>query len=442
MSPRNTKFYFDPIDLTFLPIYYDGNVNILTKDLKSINNNNDNKRISFQAKIGSTSSIKKIKKLNLKKLSKELSDNGLELSNKDLVLVQQKIIKNLENINKVSKSEKNFRFIKAHFSKYIKGNENKRLVFFNYNLEEIKVCEFKNNKCNKENLSIKELSLLFSGRLIKNNNFYIFISNNYDDYLDGIFLDNSKNISNDYDKMWIDDTEILYTKGININRDDKNKKISFIQKNQSQIVLFRYGKIENWEINFFGKEINNSTILQNLYSGCINFYNVELISVSLKIENTACNDSVNFIKSSGNIEKLDVRGAKIDAVDFDFSNIRVGKATILNAKNDCIDMSYGSYTIDQLNVNNCGDKGISVGEKSDFIGNKINIKNSLIALATKDSSSSRINTLKIKGTELCAAAYRKKQEFYGAYIVINNFSCNKKKIYYQGGSNLRIIDEF
>ena len=115
--------------------------------------------------------------------------------------------------------------------------------------------------------------------------------------------------------------------------------------------------------------------------------------------------------------------------------------TVSKASNDCIDMSYGNYNINEINVSDCGDKGISVGEKSNFKGNNINIKNSLIGVATKDSSKSKINILKIKNTELCAATYRKKQEFYGADMTIDNFLCDKNEIYYQNGSNLKIINE-
>ena len=46
--------------------------------------------------------------------------------------------------------------------------------------------------------------------------------------------------------------------------------------------------------------------------------------------------------------------------------------------------------------------------------------------ATKDSSLSNVNKVEIFNTSLCAAAYRKKQEFYGAKININKFKCDKK----------------
>ena len=114
----------------------------------------------------------------------------------------------------------------------------------------------------------------------------------------------------------------------------KLKKISFIQKDQSQIVLFKHGKIEDWEINFSGKKINNYKNVQNIFSGCINFYDIEFINVNIKIQNTSCEDSINFIRSSGYIKNLNVHEAKNDAVDFDFSNIKIDNVTVSKVSND------------------------------------------------------------------------------------------------------------
>ena len=285
------------------------------------------------------------------------------------------------------------------------------------------------------------MSLLFSGKLFKNDHFYMFASNNYDNYLNGIFLDNSKIIENEFNKILIDGTEVLFSKNISIIKDDASKKITFTQNEPSQIVLFKYGKINGWEVNFFGKKTDNHDNSKNIYSGCVNFYEVELIDVSISIRNSSCEDSLNIVRSMGYIKNINVYEAKHDAIDFDFSNINIGNVLISNAANDCIDMSYGNYNIEQLDLSSCRDKAISVGEKSNFSGKNVEIKNSLIGIATKDSSTSIINTLIVENTKLCAAAYRKKQEFYGAYLRINNFLCNKNEIYYQNGSTIEIINE-
>ena len=47
-----------------------------------------------------------------------------------------------------------------------------------------------------------------------------------------------------------------------------------------------------------------------------------------------------------------------------FSNIKFNNITVSNALNDCVDFSSGNYSIENLQLNKCGDKGLSVGEKS------------------------------------------------------------------------------
>ena len=130
------------------------------------------------------------------------------------------------------------------------------------------------------------------------------------------------------------------------------------------------------------------------------------------------------------------------AVDFDFSNIKIDNVTVSKVSNDCIDMSYGNYNINEINVSDCGDKGISVGEKSNFKGNNINIKKLInwewqlkIVLNRKSIY------LKLKILSFVRQHTEKKQEFYGADMTIDNFLCDKNEIYYQNGSNLKIINE-
>jgi hypothetical protein len=54
----------------------------------------------------------------------------------------------------------------------------------------------------------------------------------------------------------------------------------------------------------------------------------------------------------------------MDGLDVDFSNIVVNRANIKNSKNDCLDLSFGQYILKKINLSGCGDKGLSVGEKS------------------------------------------------------------------------------
>ena len=69
----------------------------------------------------------------------------------------------------------------------------------------------------------------------------------------------------------------------------------------------------------------------------------------------------NILNSSGNIKKLVSNFASYDGIDIDFSKVSIDEV-VVTTPNDCIDFSYGIYKINRVNLNKCGDKGISVGE--------------------------------------------------------------------------------
>ena len=87
-----------------------------------------------------------------------------------------------------------------------------------------------------------------------------------------------------------------------------------------------------------------------------------------------------------------------------------------------------------FNLSNCGDKGLSVGEKSFLVLNKIKINKASTGIAVKDSSRATIEHLDIKNTTKCIHVYRKKQEFSGAVANLKFVKCHDGKIEKQAGS--------
>ena len=73
-----------------------------------------------------------------------------------------------------------------------------------------------------------------------------------------------------------------------------------------------------------------------------------------------------------------------------------------------------------------------MGETSMFSGENLNIDNANIALAVKDSSNANILNLQVKETNYCSVMYRKKTEFKGAKLKIDNQNC---------GSSINLIDK-
>ena len=59
-----------------------------------------------------------------------------------------------------------------------------------------------------------------------------------------------------------------------------------------------------------------------------------------------------------------------------------------------------------------------------------------MAFVSKDSSSLRVEDAVVSDSSLCVAAYRKKQEFSGAKIVIPSDVCDSEDIYIQENSEI------
>ena len=133
--------------------------------------------------------------------------------------------------------------------------------------------------------------------------------------------------------------------------------------------------------------------------------------------------ALNIIKSSGSINNLSIVNSYSDALDADFSNLTINNAQIDIAGNDCLDFSGGIYMLKNSKLSNCSDKGISVGENSQLNGDNININFSSMGLSSKDSSKVHIKNSKFENTKICLEAAKKKQEFNGGFIEIENLNC-------------------
>ena len=135
-----------------------------------------------------------------------------------------------------------------------------------------------------------------------------------------------------------------------------------------------------------------------------------------------------FCGSKGSINKIDIKNSYFDGLDIDFSSISIENVIIEKSNNDCIDLSSGNYDIEKIKINSCGDKGISIGEKASFYSNDVKITSTNFGVASKDSSISKFNNLLIENSHTCLCAYRKKQEFSGGVLEVNNLNC-KNYIY-------------
>ena len=240
--------------------------------------------------------------------------------------------------------------------------------------------------------------------------------------------------NHNFKKQIFGSTLILYDKNVKIDLNRDLNQIDIFQLKKNAKIVFLGGYLEDLKINFNGVNLKNlpkklklNPIDINGLTGCLSFINIKISNIKLAAKNSSCEDSINLVNTAGQINEILIENSLSDGLDIDFSELKIGFIDIKNSKNDCADFSFGNYEINKLLLNNCGDKGASVGEKSLFQSDKIIVKNSNIGIASKDSSEVYLKDITIDKVETCLSAYNKKQEFLGGFIKATNLDCQKFK---------------
>lgn len=222
---------------------------------------------------------------------------------------------------------------------------------------------------------------------------------------------------------------VLHARGASVSFDPATRVISLMQD-----------QADDWFL-FLGQDLNGLRIIMDGIikvagageagqrfnefglTGCVNIVDSTLRNVSISIANGACEDSLNVVSSIGQIEDILIRNGFSDAVDLDFSQLWIAQVKVEMTGNDCFDVSSGSYELIDAQFSGCGDKGLSVGERSVVEVQTISVESALIGVSSKDSSRVTINAAELTGVPTCLEAYRKKQEFDGAVLSVGTFSC-------------------
>ena len=406
LVPDNRTFYYNYFENYFYPIYYDGNISFPSQVVKDLDD-----------KIGKNLIIKNFSKINYENLfhlNKNFGVNKTRLS--DFEIIMKNIFNNLIILNQQKKKIiENKDQTENKFDNYYDRFNIKliKLVFYLDYPNIFYICDNFLLNCSEKKLTLKEVGDLLSQNYKNDDNFeYIFVTNDYEKY--------SKNLSKKIDQSWIikkigPNFFVKFIKdGIDIKVNEKEKKIDINQLTpDGRIIFYSVKKIKDWNIDFNSKiehDINQTlNKKKNHLDGCITFYGIEFDNLDIELTNGICEDSINFVKSYGNIKRIEVTNSFSDAVDMDFSEIQIVSAKINRSGNDCIDMSFGRYMINKLDLVNCKDNGISVGEKSKFKSIDLLVKNSKNAIAVKDSSVANIENLNSINNNFCFRLYNKKK---------------------------------
>lgn len=186
--------------------------------------------------------------------------------------------------------------------------------------------------------------------------------------------------------------------------DSSGRGLSVFSYDQSHVSNVRFSKLsavasEDWPI-----------------SGSVTFTKGSVRIRDVEVADSMSEDALNIVDSQVDIARLTIRNAFSDAFDCDFCSGVIAHSSVIKAGNDGLDFSGSDLIINDTVVEEAGDKGVSVGERSKITLSRTKISGSKICLASKDSSLATLEAVELSGCEVQLSAYRKKPEFSGGAI--------------------------
>ena len=430
LTTHNRKFFYNVLEDQFYPIYYDGNSNIV--ELGHLRGYEDYKDWDYFGLATGAENILNLPRFNKINFNEILNSKGLSIDMDTSNKVIGRFYNNLEVIKNFKTDQKVTHSNFYENSEIILFEDKFKFLFFDIESKNLEVCNYNLTKCESDvkNLSYEEV--LKEKIELSNNSSGYLIGGKKDDFIN---TDSAKTLSTYFlDEIKL---EVFGNPNIQINKSTKEIKI-FLNSISEKVKLQGPGDISNWKFNIASNielESQDSRIDENLLTGCLTFYNLNVNNIEINSDSMFCEDAVNFVNVAGNDIVLNLSNSSFDAFDADFSDLKFNEIKILDAGNDCIDFSSGIYEIEQLYVQNCSDKGISIGERSKLKIKSSKILNSYMGVAVKDSSEASFDSIEIENVELCISAYRKKQEFGPSYIYVKDIKCPLNSInFIQAGS--------
>ncbi len=168
-------------------------------------------------------------------------------------------------------------------------------------------------------------------------------------------------------------------------------------------------------------------------TGGINLINGHFNLKNSQFKNSLAEDAINLVNSRFELKNLNILNVNSDAIDIDFGEGQIINSRFQKISGDAIDLSGSKIFIKDILVSKVTDKAISVGEESILNIDNLNISDSRIGIASKDSSRVEGKKIKISNCGLYDfAVYQKKSYFSGAYLKVQAETSCKESIVQKG----------
>ena len=164
-----------------------------------------------------------------------------------------------------------------------------------------------------------------------------------------------------------------------------------------------------------------------ILTGAVSFYESDVSISNCSFVSNQCEDALNIIRSTFVVDSSLFKHTYSDAFDGDFCTGKVLNSRYENIGNDAIDFSGSDIYVENCQLINVKDKGISIGENSSVKATNTTIENSVIGISAKDLSTGEISNTKFSNCEYGFAIYQKKSEFGPAYIIAKEIQFTEVK---------------
>ncbi len=449
LSLHDIKYYFDNFYNKLEPIYYDGHSKILD-DYNLLDDETFNNKVFASHKKGAKLLVESLKKINLDKFKKDLSNRNVNLSRENIEKTINLLLLNLASIinsETLNTDLVNFNALNFNFFEDEKISNKKVFFAFGGKNNIVKICNVKLIDCETRLINNRDYYDIFTRQisLISNKNIF-YLAGSLDSYKTRDIP--SEHGIESYKKIQLDtNSNIFYlypSTNININKKDNLIDLKVLESKERIIIISN--KFNDWSINYSNinplrKNFKKSLVKDSFPSGCINFLDSKISNIKLKIDTADCPDALHFFRSKGDIRDIAVKDSSYDALDADFSYLTIDKVKIDSANQECIGLKSGEYFLNSIFLKNCGDKGLSAGELAQASVVNAIIEDSRMAVVSKDTSEIVIDELISKNiSSFCLGAYKGKQNFTGSSITVNYpvNNCSENKFVTQKGSFINL----
>lgn len=175
-------------------------------------------------------------------------------------------------------------------------------------------------------------------------------------------------------------------------------------------------------------------------TGGVTFYRSSVDMTNCRFRDHRGEDALNVVSGEITFTDGDFSDCVSDAFDGDYVTARFNRSTFRRIGGDALDVSGSLLVVRDAIFKDIGDKALSIGEDSRLQADSIAIFGARFGVVSKDLSQSVVKGVRIEGTQVCLAAYQKKDEFGPGRLEVTDvtFGSSGRRTWVQTGSRILV----